>query len=73
MQGLTMIAVSLAIVLQGYFETGGITEVVTINYNDGRLKFFKWVWDMCLIKFDSCTAIVSQFHLKSPLRFAVYC
>lgn len=41
MQGLTMIAVSLAIILQGCLEAGGIQEVVTINRNDGRLKFFK--------------------------------
>lgn len=41
MQGLTMIAISMAIIFQGGFEAGGVGNVVSTNLEDGRLNFFK--------------------------------
>jgi hypothetical protein len=40
-QGLTMIACCLAIIVQGSIEVGGIDEVVNISSERGRLQFFK--------------------------------
>lgn len=41
MQGLTMIAVSLAIIFQGCIEAGGFGTVFERNKADGRLEFLK--------------------------------
>ncbi|RZC38021.1 sodium-coupled monocarboxylate transporter 1 [Asbolus verrucosus] len=41
MQGLTMIAVSLAIIIQGCIEVGGFGAVFERNKADGRLDFLK--------------------------------
>lgn len=41
MQGLTMIAMSLAIIFQGAIEAGGVGPVFKKNIDNGRLDFFK--------------------------------
>lgn len=41
MQGLTMIAISVAIIIQGCVEAGGFVDVFNISKKDGRLDFFK--------------------------------
>lgn len=41
MQGLTMIAVSVAIIIQGSIEGGGVGTVIEKNVDGGRLDFFK--------------------------------
>lgn len=41
MQGLTMIAVSVAIIFQGCIEVGGVGAVFEKNIDGGRLEFLK--------------------------------
>lgn len=41
MQGLTMIAMSMAIIFQGGVEAGGVKPVMEKNINNGRLDFLK--------------------------------
>lgn len=41
MQGLTIIAVSVAIIFQGCIEVGGLGTVYERNKEGGRLDFFK--------------------------------
>ena len=38
-----MITCSLAIIIQGTIDTGGIDHIVKTNYEHGRLNFFKYV------------------------------
>lgn len=41
MQGLTMIAVSVGIIIQGCVEAGGVSDVFEANKKGDRLNFFK--------------------------------
>lgn len=40
-QGLLMIAISLAVIVQGTFNVGGFSPVVEVSSARGRLDFFK--------------------------------
>lgn len=40
-QGLTMIACSLAIIIYGCIDVGGFQKVIDVSSERGRLQFFK--------------------------------
>jgi Na+/proline symporter len=40
-QGLTMIACSLAIIIFGTIDVGGFQKVISVSSERGRLEFFK--------------------------------
>ncbi|XP_049823231.1 sodium-coupled monocarboxylate transporter 1 [Aethina tumida] len=63
MQGLTMIALSVAIIFQGCFEVGGVSQVVTRNYEDGRLNFFNFDMDPT-IRVTTTSALFGQLFMS---------
>lgn len=44
-QGLIMIGCTLAIIIKGSLDTGGIDYIVKTNYEHGRLQLFKYDFD----------------------------
>lgn len=63
MQGLTMIAVSLAIIFQGCFEAGGMDEVYRRNKEGGRLNFFNFSFDLTA-RVTTTSAIFGQLFMS---------
>ncbi|XP_022918375.1 sodium-coupled monocarboxylate transporter 1 [Onthophagus taurus] len=63
MQGLTMIAVSVAIIVQGCIEGGGALNVVQENYDGGRLGFFNFDTDPT-IRVTTISAVVGQLFMS---------
>lgn len=68
MQGLTMIAISVAIIIQGIVEAGGVKEVLEKNLNGSRLEFFKWVLIISVLKcgrpaFNKLPTPIRRFRL----------
>ncbi|XP_063925418.1 sodium-coupled monocarboxylate transporter 1 isoform X2 [Zophobas morio] len=63
MQGLTMIAVSLAIIVQGCIEVGGFGAVFERNKNDGRLDFLNFNMDPT-IRVTTTSALVGQLFMS---------
>lgn len=62
-QGLTMIAVSLAIIIQGFIEGGGMKKVVETNIDGGRLDFFNFNMDPS-IRVATVSAVVGQLFMS---------
>ncbi|KAB0794839.1 hypothetical protein PPYR_11678 [Photinus pyralis] len=63
MQGLTMIAVSVAIIIQGCIEAGGVANVFETNINGGRLKFFNFDLDPT-IRVTTTSALIGQLFMS---------
>ncbi|XP_008198466.1 sodium-coupled monocarboxylate transporter 1 isoform X1 [Tribolium castaneum] len=63
MQGLTMIAVSLAIIIQGCIEVGGFGAVFERNKADGRLDFFNFSMDPT-IRVTTTSALIGQLFMS---------
>ncbi|KAK5644642.1 hypothetical protein RI129_005942 [Pyrocoelia pectoralis] len=63
MQGLTMIAVSVAIIIQGCIEAGGVVNVFETNINGGRLKFFNFDMDPT-IRVTTTSALIGQLFMS---------
>lgn len=63
MQGLTMIAVSLAIIFQGCIEVGGFGNVFERNRADGRLNFLNFSMDPT-IRVTTTSALVGQLFMS---------
>ncbi|XP_076265749.1 sodium-coupled monocarboxylate transporter 1 [Rhynchophorus ferrugineus] len=63
MQGLTMIAVSFAIIAQGCVEAGGPGNVFYLSKRDGRLDFFNWSTDLTA-RVTTTSALVGQLFMS---------
>lgn len=63
MQGLTMIAVSFAIIVQGCVEAGGPVNVFYLSKRDGRLNFFNWSTDLTA-RVTTTSALVGQLFMS---------
>lgn len=63
MQGLTMIAVSVVIIIQGCVEAGGVTNVFETNINGGRLKFFNFDLNPT-IRVTTTSALIGQLFMS---------
>lgn len=63
MQGLTMIAISVAIIIQGCVEAGGFGNVFRLTKDDGRLDFFNWNMDPT-IRVTTTSAIIGQLFMS---------
>ncbi|KAK9889562.1 hypothetical protein WA026_006936 [Henosepilachna vigintioctopunctata] len=63
MQGLTMIAVSLAIIFQGCIEAGGASVVLNKNKDDGRLDFLNFDMDPTL-RVTTMSALIGQLFMS---------
>ncbi|XP_045473310.1 sodium-coupled monocarboxylate transporter 1 isoform X2 [Harmonia axyridis] len=63
MQGLTMIAVSFAIIFQGTIEAGGVSEVFQTNKEDGRLDFLNFDLDPTL-RVTTTSALIGQLFMS---------
>ncbi|CAH0555789.1 unnamed protein product [Brassicogethes aeneus] len=63
MQGLTMIAVSMAIIFQGLFEVGSVNEVFRRNIDGGRLDFFNFNMDPT-IRVTTTSALIGQLFMS---------
>ncbi|CAH1375121.1 unnamed protein product [Tenebrio molitor] len=63
MQGLTMIAVSLAIIIQGCIEVGGFGAVFERNKADGRLDFLNFNMDPT-IRVTTTSALIGQLFMS---------
>ncbi|KAL1498087.1 hypothetical protein ABEB36_008942 [Hypothenemus hampei] len=63
MQGITMIAICVAIIIQGCVEAGGFGPVFNVTRHDGRLDFFNWNFDPT-IRVTTPSAIVGQLFMS---------
>ncbi|XP_050306716.1 sodium-coupled monocarboxylate transporter 1 [Anthonomus grandis grandis] len=63
MQGLTMIAICVAIIIQGSIEAGGFGQVYQISQRDGRLNFFNWSLDPTE-RVSSTSALIGQLFMS---------
>ncbi|ERL88445.1 hypothetical protein D910_05831 [Dendroctonus ponderosae] len=63
MQGLTMIAISVAIIIQGCVEAGGFVDVFNISKKDGRLDFFNWDLDPT-VRVTTTSALIGQLFMS---------
>ncbi|KAF2882368.1 hypothetical protein ILUMI_23788 [Ignelater luminosus] len=63
MQGLTMIAVSVGIIIQGCIEAGGVGTVFETNKNGGRLNFFTFDMDPT-IRVTTTSALIGQLFMS---------
>lgn len=63
MQGLTMIAISVAIIIQGCVEAGGFGNVFRLTKDDGRLDFFNWNMDPT-VRVTTTSAIIGQLFMS---------
>ncbi|KAF5285294.1 hypothetical protein FQR65_LT13272 [Abscondita terminalis] len=63
MQGLTMIAVSVAIIIQGCVEVGSVGKVIETNKEGGRLDFFNFDWDPT-IRVTTNSAMLGQLFMS---------
>ncbi|ENN80491.1 hypothetical protein YQE_03095, partial [Dendroctonus ponderosae] len=68
MQGLTMIAISVAIIIQGCVEAGGFVDVFNISKKDGRLDFFKTL----MYNIPVITVLFSLSWVVGMVVYAVY-
>ncbi|XP_055681231.1 sodium-coupled monocarboxylate transporter 1-like [Lutzomyia longipalpis] len=62
-QGITMIAVSIAIIIQGVYETGGPVKVFNVVKDEGRLKFFNFTGDFT-VRVDTLSAWSGQLFMS---------
>ncbi|KAL0277604.1 UNVERIFIED_CONTAM: hypothetical protein PYX00_004837 [Menopon gallinae] len=62
-QGLIMIACSLAIIIQGIIDTDGVDYIVRTNYEHGRLKFFNFDMDPT-IRVATVSALFGQLFMS---------
>ncbi|KAG8258869.1 hypothetical protein J6590_024188 [Homalodisca vitripennis] len=58
-----MIGCSFAIILQGLITAGGVTNVVTIAHDQGRLDFLNFDWDPT-IRVTTTSAILGQLFMS---------
>ncbi|XP_060529145.1 sodium-coupled monocarboxylate transporter 1 [Cylas formicarius] len=63
MQGLTMIAISVAIIIQGCVEAGGLGTVYRVAKEDGRLDFFNFNLDPS-IRVTTMSAVIGQLFMS---------
>ncbi|XP_066143766.1 sodium-coupled monocarboxylate transporter 1 [Euwallacea fornicatus] len=63
MQGLTMIAICVAIIIQGCVEAGGFGNVFNITQRDGRLNFFNWNLDPTA-RVTTTSAVLGQLFMS---------
>ncbi|XP_066253247.1 sodium-coupled monocarboxylate transporter 1 [Euwallacea similis] len=63
MQGLTMIAICVAIIVQGCVEAGGFGNVFNITQRDGRLNFFNWNLDPTA-RVTTTSAVLGQLFMS---------
>lgn len=63
MQGLTMIIVSMAIIIQGTLEVGGFGTVYTVSKDRGRLDFLNFDLDPSL-RVSTTSALVGQLFMS---------
>ncbi|KAL3267828.1 hypothetical protein HHI36_006961 [Cryptolaemus montrouzieri] len=63
MQGLTMIAVSVAIIFQGCIEAGGVSVVLKKNKEEGRLDFLDFDMDPTL-RVTTMSALIGQLFMS---------
>ncbi|XP_014222164.1 sodium-coupled monocarboxylate transporter 1 isoform X1 [Trichogramma pretiosum] len=63
LQGLTMIGVSLVIIIHGTIDVGGISTVVNITQERGRLEFFNFNMDPT-IRVNTVSAILGQLFMS---------
>ncbi|XP_046753749.1 sodium-coupled monocarboxylate transporter 1 [Diprion similis] len=62
-QGLTMIAICLAMIMQGVFDVGGVGAVVNITAERGRLDFFDFNLDPT-VRVATVSAVVGQLFMS---------
>ncbi|XP_059611240.1 sodium-coupled monocarboxylate transporter 1 [Phlebotomus argentipes] len=62
-QGVTMIAISVAIIIQGIFETGSPKKVYDTVKDEGRFQFFNFSGDFTL-RVDTVSAWVGQLFMS---------
>lgn len=62
-QGLTMLIVSIAIIIQAAYEAGGIDNVYKLNRDSGRLKFFQSDGDVT-VRVDTISAWLGQLFMS---------
>ncbi|XP_015594854.1 sodium-coupled monocarboxylate transporter 1 isoform X2 [Cephus cinctus] len=62
-QGLTMIGVSVAIIIQGVVDVGGVGPVLNVTYERGRLDFFDFNLDPT-IRVTTVSAIIGQLFMS---------
>ncbi|XP_077283953.1 sodium-coupled monocarboxylate transporter 1 [Arctopsyche grandis] len=65
-QGVTMILISMAIIIQCAYEVGGPVNMFTIPAERGRLKFFDFKWDLN-VRVDTMSAWVGQMFMSLSL------
>lgn len=63
MQGLTMIAMSVAIIIQGCVEAGGVGTVIETNKEGGRVEFFNFDMDPT-IRVTTTSALIGQLFMS---------
>ncbi|XP_065089552.1 sodium-coupled monocarboxylate transporter 1 isoform X2 [Ochlerotatus camptorhynchus] len=62
-QGVTMILISIAIIIQSMISVGGFEKIFTIPAEDGRLKFFDFTGDFT-IRVDTTSAWLGQLFMS---------
>ncbi|RZF31964.1 hypothetical protein LSTR_LSTR012434 [Laodelphax striatellus] len=62
-QLLVMMACSLIIIFQGLIQNGGVTNVVNISYERGRLDFFNWDTDPTK-RVTTYSALIGQLFMS---------
>ncbi|XP_012287684.1 sodium-coupled monocarboxylate transporter 1 [Orussus abietinus] len=62
-QGLTMVGVSVAIIIQGVVDVGGVSPVVNITQERGRLDFFNFDMDP-RIRVTTISALLGQLFMS---------
>uniref|UniRef100_A0A1L8DES3 Putative sodium/solute symporter n=1 Tax=Nyssomyia neivai TaxID=330878 RepID=A0A1L8DES3_9DIPT len=62
-QGITMIAISVAIIIQGAYETGDPVKVFNIVKDEGRLQFFNFTGDLT-VRVDTTSAFLGQLFMS---------
>ncbi|XP_037029311.1 sodium-coupled monocarboxylate transporter 1 [Bradysia coprophila] len=62
-QGITIIIISIVVIGQGIFESGGIAEVYNINRDNGRLQLFTFTGDLTT-RVDTGSAYLGQLFIS---------
>lgn len=62
-QGITITLVSVLVICQGIYESGGISNVYNVNRDNDRLQFFKFTGDITT-RVDTLSAYLGQLFIS---------
>uniref|UniRef100_A0A336LQ40 CSON000743 protein n=1 Tax=Culicoides sonorensis TaxID=179676 RepID=A0A336LQ40_CULSO len=65
-QVFTTIAVTVVIIIQGFYKGGGVAKTITTNKEAGRLEFFNFTGDLTT-RVDTLSAWMGQFFISMSL------